>query len=315
MKAFIAREKEIILNDVPIPTYSSDECLVRIHYVGINRADLLQVQGLYPPPQGASDILGLEFSGIIEKIGEAVHGFSIGDKVCTIVASGAYAEFVSVHANHLIKLPENIDLKQAAAIPEAFITSYQSLIQIGKLTDSDRLLIHAGASGVGSAAIQLAKKVGAYVICTASIGKHDYCYNLGADACINYKKVEFDQVLSNVDLVLDLIGGSYFQKNINVLAVDGRMVMLGFLGGVKANETNIAGIVAKRLSIQGSTLRARSKDYKSSLIKGFLGQFCRGDDFPFETNVDQVFDFEEVEAAHDYMRNNKNKGKILLKVG
>ncbi len=314
MKAIISKDHHLLEREVEVPTFSSTQCLVKIHYTGINRADLLQVKGLYPPPKGESEILGLEFSGEIVEKGKDVQNFQVGDGVCTIVASGAYAEYVAVESDHLLATPSNVSMQEAAAIPEAFITSYQSLIHIAHLKAKERILIHAGASGVGSAAIQMAKSLGAFVICTASLGKHDYCFELGANRCINYKREEFDEVVQNVDVVLDLIGGSYFQKNLDVLAPDGRMVMLGFLGGVKAPSTNVAGIVTKRISIQGSTLRARSKAYKSMLITSFINKFVASGHFPFRTNVDKVFDFSEVGKAHQYMAENRNKGKILLKI-
>ena len=158
------------------------------------------------------------------------------------------------------------------------------------------------------------KDSGAKVIVTASQPKHEFCKSLGADECIDYKKVQFDEVAPKVNVVLDLIGGSYFQGNMNVLAVEGRMVMLGFLGGVKADEPNVAGIVIKRLRIEGSTLRARDIAYKAALIQGFAKKYMSEDGFPFKTNVDAVFDFQNTDEAHQYMEQNKNKGKILIKM-
>jgi putative PIG3 family NAD(P)H quinone oxidoreductase len=314
MRSILAIDNQLVFQESEIPQISGTQCLVKVAYAGVNRADLLQKQGLYPPPKGESNILGLEFSGEIVEVGEDVIDFSKGDLVCSIVGSGAYAEYLKVEHTHLIRVPGNLDLEQAAALPEAFVTAYQSLVFLSDLQKDESILIHAGASGVGAAAIQMAKSIGAKVIVTASGGKHEFCYDLGADQCINYKEVEFDEVSPKVDVVLDLIGGSYFQGNINVLAVEGRMVMLGFLGGVKANEPNIAGIVTKRLRIEGSTLRARDTRYKAELIGGFVDRFLANDNFPFRTNVDKVFDFQETKAAHSYMEQNKNRGKILIKM-
>ncbi|WP_235299539.1 NAD(P)H-quinone oxidoreductase [Portibacter marinus] len=314
MRAIIAQNQEIAFVERPRPEISPSQCLIQVAYAGVNRADLLQIKGLYPPPEGASDILGLEFSGTVVKLGSEVKDISLGDKVCSIVASGAYADHLAVEASHLIHLTDNIDLKEAAAVPEAFITSYQSLIYIGEIQAGERILIHAGASGVGAAAIQIAKSCGCHVICTASKGKHDFCRSLGADECIDYKKVSFDQATSEIDLILDLVGGPYFQKNLKVLTTEGRMVMLGFLGGVNISETNIAAIITKRLKIEGSTLRARDDVYKSELISGLKKRFIFPDHFPFKTNVDREFDFENACDAHQYMAENKNKGKIVLRI-
>lgn len=314
MRSILAINNELVFHVGEIPQISDSQCLVKVAYAGVNRADLLQRKGLYPPPKGESDILGLEFSGEVEEVGSKVVGFAKGDLVCTIVGSGAYAEYVRVEHTHLIRVPKSLGLAEAAAIPEVFITVYQALVHIASLQKGESILIHAGGSGVGAAAIQMAKAIGARVIVTASGGKHEFCYDLGADQCINYKEVDFELASPRVDVVLDLIGGSYFQGNITVLGVEGRMVMLGFLGGVRATETNIAGIVTKRLKIEGSTLRARDLSYKKQLIKGFVDRFVSKQTFPFRSNVDKIFDFEDTERAHQYMEDNRNMGKILIKI-
>lgn len=314
MRAILSGNGNVAFAEVEKPAILPSQCLIKVHFAGINRADLLQIKGLYPPPSGETDILGLEFSGEIVETGANVTGFKPGDRVCSIVGSGAFAEFLAVEHEHLIKVPENMNLSDAGAIPEAFITAYQSLIKLAKLQEGERILIHAGASGVGAAAIQVAKKVDAKVIVTASRAKHPFCRDLGADQCIDYKSVSFDEAVSNVDVVLDLIGGSYFGKNINVLGIEGRMIMLGFLGGVKAESTNVAGIVVKRLRIEGSTLRARSKSYKTNLIQSFIADFMVDGTFDLHANVDQIFDWEDYTKAHTFMTENQNKGKILLKI-
>ncbi len=310
--------ENLILGDAPIPNISPSQVLVEVHYAGVNRADVLQRKGLYPTPVGVTDILGLEFSGIVSQVGNDVKTWDIGDRVCSIVAGGGYAEFVKIEADHLIPVPEKSSLIEAAAIPETFLTSFQALVEIGKLKPNDKLLIHAGASGVGSAAIQMAKSIGAHVIVTASAPKHEYCFELGANECIDYKSQEFDSVIAEkhsegINMIFDLVGASHFQKNLNSLGIDGRMVMIGFLGGVNTDKVNVASIVTKRLRISGSTLRSRSKAYKTSLIKAFSSQFLK-DCFPFKTNVDQIFNLEDASIAHQFMEENKNKGKILLKV-
>ncbi len=302
-----------------IPTISETQILVKVSYAGINRADILQRNGMYPPPPGESEILGLEFSGEIVEMGDKVDLWNLGDYVCGIVAGGSYAEYVKIEANHLIKVPENLTLTEAGVIPEAFITAYQSLIHIANIAANEIVLIHAGASGVGAAAIQMAKSIGAIVIITASKEKHEFCYNLGADLCIDYKNQAFDEVLlskfpKGVNIVLDLIGASHFQKNLNVLSRDGKMVMLGFLGGVNISEANIAAIIAKRLKIEGSTLRNRNNEYKSALVKGFSNQFLNDSKFPFKPNLDIIFPWANTDQAHEYMVQNKNKGKIAIEI-
>lgn len=319
MKAIFANsQKQLIIKETKIPQITEEEVLVKIHYAGINRADLLQKNGLYPPPVGVTNILGLEFAGEIVEIGTEVNHWKIGDQVCTIVAGGTYAEFINVHHSSLIPIPSNISISEAAALPEAFLTAFQSLVTIAKLKANEKLLIHAGASGVGSAAIQLAKHVGAEVLVTASAGKHEYCIGLGADECIDYKTVGFEKYIieknMKVDVILDLVGGSYFNKNLKTLALEGRMVMLGFLGGVKSEAGNVSKIVTNRLKIVGSTLRSRSVTYKAKLCADFQAQFMPADQFPFKINLDKVFDFDEVEKAHQYMEENKNRGKIVIKI-
>lgn len=317
MNAIIAKDGKIQKIMTEIPTIKEDEVLIKVAYSGINRADLAQVKGQYPPPPGVTEILGLEFSGHIEAIGKKVSGWQLGDAVSSIVAGGGYAEFLKVKANHLIPVPGNIGIAEAGGMSEAFITAYQALEYIGQIKESENILIHAGASGVGTAAIQIAKFIGSKVVCTASEPKHEYCYSLGADHCIDYKGHPWQEKYSNLnpngaDFILDFIGADYFQDNLKALAIDGRMVMLGFLGGIKIKELNIAGILMKRLLIQGSTLRSRTDEYKADLIQSFRSQYLHKRDFPFKIHIDEVFPVDKIEEAHTFMTENKNKGKIVL---
>ena len=310
------------IGEHPTPEPSEYEVLVKVKTTALNRADTLQRRGLYPPPPGASSILGLEMAGEISAIGSAVEGWKIGDRVCGLLAGGGYAEFATIDARCLIAVPDGFDFEKAAAIPEVFLTAYQAIVYLAKLKKGERILIHAGASGVGTAAIQIAKALGAaQIIVTASAGKHQICRDLGADITIDYRAQDFEEeikILTNekgVDVIIDFLAAPYFQQNINSLAMDGRMVMLALMGGFRVEDLVLANILMKRLHIMGSTLRARSLDYKIQLTKDFsafaLPKFASGELQPV---VDSVYDWTEVAEAHRYMERNMNKGKIILKV-
>ncbi len=304
----------------PMPEIGMEEVLIKVHATALNRADLLQRRGLYPPPPGESDILGLEVAGEIMDMGAAVTGWQIGDRVLTLLAGGGYAQYAKAHHNMLIPFPSAITMEQAAGIAEAFLTAWQALVWLGDLQKAERVLIHAGASGVGTAATQIAKVLGAEVIITASREKHALCHSLGADQCIDYKTVDFAAVLKNgadpgVDVIIDFIGAPYLNQNLQSLRMDGRMVLLGLMGGGGVKSLSIAPILFKRLHILGSTLRSRSMDYKIKLTQDFQQRAA----FLFDTGqlrpvIDSVFDWEEVGKAHTYMEANKNLGKIILKV-
>ncbi len=326
MKAVLIRNfgepEEMYLGEHPKPTIASDEVLVKVKATALNRADTLQRRGKYPPPPGASSILGLEMSGVIEALGAEVTDWKIGDQVCGLLAGGGYAEYVTIHSQCLIAVPEGWSFEKAAAIPEVFLTAFQALNYLAKIKKGERILIHAGASGVGTAAIQLAKSFGAsQIIVTASAGKHKLCKQLGADIAIDYRTQNFEeevlQVTDNqgVDVIIDFLAAPYFQKNINSLATDGRMVMLALMGGFQVENLVLAKILIKRLHIMGSTLRARSLEYKINLTRDLM-EFAmpRFESGELQPVIDSVFDWTEVVAAHQYMEANKNKGKIILKV-
>ncbi len=234
-----------------------------------------------------------------------------------LLAGGGYAEFVRVPIQQLMPIPATLDFYQAAAIPEAFLTAWQALFLLANLKGNENVLIHAGASGVGSAAIQLAKRHGATVTVTASKGKHDFCLGLGADTAIDYRDGKDMEKLEQqqFNVVIEFIGAPNFNLNVKVMAPDARMVVLGLMGGVKLNDFNLAPILFKRLHVMGSTLRARSLAYKGNLVEKFsesaIEAFQLGELKPM---VDKVFDWQEVHAAHEYMEMNQNKGKIILKV-
>ena len=308
--------EELYLGETPTPKISADEVLVKIEATALNRADLLQRRGLYPPPPGESEILGLEMAGTVAETGSQVRDWKPGDRVFALLAGGGYAEYAKVHHGMLMPIPANLDFAEAACIAEAFLTAWQAVVWLAKLKKGESILIHAGASGVGTAATQIAKSRGANVTVTASAGKHGFCKKMGADRCIDYRSQDFGEVLANhADVLIDFIGGPYFTKNMKALKTDGRMVILGFLGGTKADRTDIAPILRKRLKIMGSTLRSRTLEYKTALTKDFqkhcLPLFENGKIRPV---ADAVFDWKDVQKAHLYMEANKNKGKIAMTV-
>jgi tumor protein p53-inducible protein 3 len=308
--------------ECPDPKPGAKEVLIYVAATTLNRADLLQVDGKYPPPPGESEILGLDVAGTIIEVGSEVTDFEVGDNVCALVGGGAYAQMITVDASMLLRLPERLSFTKAAAIPEVFLTAFQALHWIAGVEEGDTVLIHAGASGVGTAAIQLCKLAGATPIVTASAMKHERLKDLGAEHCIDYKAGDFaEEVLkltdgAGVNIVLDFVGASYFKQNMDVLAMDGHMVCLGFLGGSYLEGTSIAPILRKRLNITGTTLRSRVAEYRQVLVADFREQIWpHFDDRILQAVVDTIYDWELVADAHAYMASNANVGKIVLTVG
>ncbi|MEL7535393.1 MAG: NAD(P)H-quinone oxidoreductase [Bacteroidota bacterium] len=305
----------------PMPECGPDELLVKIKATAINRADTMQRAGKYPPPPGATDIMGLEMSGEIVEVGASVNDWQPGEAVCALLPGGGYAEYVKIPAAMAMRVPEAWDFVKAAAMPEVYLTAFQALDWIGDLQAGEKILIHAGASGVGTAATQIALLKGAEVFVTASAAKHALCLELGASQAIDYKTEDFASVIATitdgagVDFILDFIAAPYFQSNLNSLGIDGRLVMLSLMGGIKAEGVNLAPILRKRLSILGSTLRSRSLEYKISLTKAF-SQFAS----PFwQKNelmpiIDSILPWTEVVEAHRHMEANQNKGKIVMTI-
>ena len=325
MRAVLIKEfggpEQLAIGSWPTPEIGPQEVLVRVHATALNRADTLQRMGKYPPPKGASPILGLEMAGEVVKTGEKVSQYRKGDRVCGLLGGGGYAEYVAIHESMAMPVPDGLDYLSAAAIPEVFLTAFQAISWIGKLQKNENILIHAGASGVGTAAIQLARLIGAEVMITASAGKHALCKELGAHIAIDYQSEDFVKAVdlhtngNGADLVIDFIGAGYFQQNLELLGMDGRMVMLAFLGGITVAELNLSHILRKRLQVTGSTLRARSLEYKAALAKDLKAftwkHFEIGELKPI---IDSVYTWEKVAEAHRYMESNQNKGKIVLEV-
>ncbi|WEG14348.1 NAD(P)H-quinone oxidoreductase [Pullulanibacillus sp. KACC 23026] len=324
MKAVLVKQpggrEALYIGEVETPSPKANELLVKIKATALNRADIAQRQGHYPPPEGASPILGLEMAGVVEQVGAQVTKWKPGDRVFGLLEGGGYAEYATLSEHMAMPLPENLSYEEAAAIPEVFLTAYQTLFWIGQLKKGERVLVHAGASGVGTAAIQLAKERGARVAITAgSEEKCKACRELGADLAINYKTSSFleeiKQTFGQVDVILDFVGAPYFEDNLKALAVDGRLVIISTLGGAKLSETNLAYLMMKRLSVTGTTLRARRLSYKEALTRDFqedmLPKFSSSALKPI---IDRVFDWKDVQSAHKVMEDNQNIGKLILKV-
>ncbi|KDR82425.1 hypothetical protein GALMADRAFT_237735 [Galerina marginata CBS 339.88] len=321
--------ENLYLAEAPTPTLRPTEVLVKIKAFGLNRMDISQREGKYALPPGAPAILGVEFSGTISQVGPDVSGWNVGDEVLGIAAGGAYAEFIAVNQTHVISKPQHLTWVEAASIPEVFLTAFQALVVIGQVKENSDVLVHAGASGVGISAIQLARIYGARTVTatTSSKEKIDWLLNLpnGATHAANYKKEDFAAVVKKVtnnkgaDVVIDFVGQSHFNKNLNSLALDGRMTMLSLLSGAIVESVNLAPIIAKRLHIEGSTLRNRSLEYQADLIARFKREAFskitgeKGDG-PIRTYIHKVYPWTEIQAAHQEMEADKNSGKIIVEV-
>lgn len=306
------------IQDVPSPVPGPYEVAVKLTATALNRADLLQRMGYYPGPAMEHEIPGMEFAGTISAVGDWVQDWSVGDEVMGIVGGGAYAEELVTHERTLLPIPASVTLADAAGIPEVFMTAFDALVVQGGLTAGRWCLVHAGASGVGTAAIQIAKAIGARIIVTASAGKVAACLELGADVVVDYNSEDFADAVKTatggqgVDVVLDVIGGEYTIRNIKSLRTCGRIIQVGMLGEGKV-ELPLGLLLAKRASIIGTTLRARPLEEKAALAQRvkaeLLPLFDSGAMHPV---IDSRYAFDDVADAHAYMATNANIGKILL---
>lgn len=305
----------------PVPEHGHDEVLIKVAAAGVNRPDVLQRMGGYSPPPGASDIPGLEIAGTVVAAGAGVTRYSVGDQVCALVAGGGYAEYCVAPEAQCLDMPKDFDMVRAAAVPETYFTVWTNVFDRGRLQGGETFLVHGGASGIGTTAIQLAKSFGARVFTTASTDeKCREIEALGAERAINYKTEDYVEVVKEltdgrgVDLILDMVGGDYIQRNISALAVEGRLVYIAFLGGPKA-EVNFAPVMVKRLTITGSTLRPQSVQAKSEigrkLEKHVWPLLSAGTVAPV---MDSVFPLEEAAKAHARIDDSSHIGKIVLKI-
>ena len=309
----------IEIKTVERPSVGADEVLVQVEACSVNRADLLQRRGLYPPPPGASQVMGLDFAGLVVETGSHATRRRRGDRVFGITAGGGYGRYVAVAENNLATIPENLGFIEAAAAAEVFITAYYNLFTMAGLNKGEFLLLHGGGSGVGTAAIQLAKSAGAKVI--ATVGSSDKVrgiMDLGVFAGINYKQEDFGARVQEitggkgVDVILDWIGASYLEKHLQILKTGGRLVVIGLMGG-SSGEINLTQVLMKRLKIIGSVLRSQSREEKAAIIEGFAGKvvplLASGQAQPI---IDTTFPIGKVEEAHQYLSKGEHFGKIVL---
>ena len=311
----------LVLGEAAAPKPEPGELRIGVVATAVNRADLLQRRGLYPPPAGASSVLGLECAGVVEEVGTEVREFRIGDRVMALLAGGGYAEQVVVHAGSVFPVPGGMDFEEAAAIPETFLTCYLNLFQLGGVLAGHWVLVHGGGSGIGTSAMRMLKQAEAHVIVTCGTDeKCERCVKLGADAALNYREGPFAPRVREltsgrgVDLVLDSIGAAYLEPHLQCLAVGGRLILIGLMGGAKA-ELNLGVLLAKRLHLIGSTLRARSVEEKASIVKGFLEQFGPSlQTGALRPVVDRVLPLAQAQEAHDIVERSEHFGKVVLRV-
>ena len=324
MRAVIATEpggpEVLTVTEIPDPEIGPGEVLLDVAAAGLNRADLLQRQGFYPPPPGASDVLGMECSGTISAVGPDVEGWQVGDVGCALLSAGAYATKVSLPVGQLMPVPDGVDLVTAAAIPEVAATVWSNVFMVAGLQPQETLLVHGGAGGIGSFAIQLAHRLGARVITTAgSADKLAACAALGADVTVNYRDQDFVEVVreatdGGVDVILDNMGAKYLDRNIDALGIEGRLVIIGMQGGSKA-ELDINKLLRKRGAVIATNLRGRPVEEKSAICASVVEHV-----WPLVSEglvqpiVGRSFPLAEAGAAHAYMESGDHSGKILLTV-
>lgn len=312
-------DSKLVVTELPVPVPNASQVLVKVAAAGVNRADLAQRAGIYPPPPGESSILGLEVAGTVVAVGDVSLEPWLGQEVFGLVPGGGYAEYALLHSGHLLKRPANLSAVEAAATAEVFLTAYQAMFELGGLTAGGAVLLHAGASGVGTAAIQLAKLQQATVAVTVgSDDKADACRDLGADFCINYKKTDFVSALQaavpqGFHVIVDPVAGDYIPKDLQLLALDGRIVVLAMMGGRQVPAFDLAPMFKKRGQLLCSTLRNRSDAYKTALCAAFYQKFADAlATGAIKPVIAQVFDWQQAEQAHQLLASNAVVGKLVL---
>ena len=305
---------------VTIPEAKADEVLVKVHAFGINRPDILQRQGLYPMPPGVTQVPGLEVAGEVVAIGAEVTQFKLGDKVCGLTNGGGYAEYCVVPQSQTLHIPENVSFVEAAAIPETFFTVWANVFQMGKAKAGEVVLVHGGTSGIGTTALMLCKALGIKTFATVGSDEKVQAIANLTDA-INYKTQDFEHLINEktdnagIDVILDMVGAPYLEKNLNLLRRDGRLVYIAFLGGAKAKEVKLGQIMMKRLTITGSTMRARNTAEKAEIAQGLQDHvaplWAKGDCLPM---IYQTFEFDQIQAAHACMDTGEHVGKVVVTI-
>lgn len=314
-------DRPLIWQETADPAFGPDEVLVAIHATALNRADLMQRAGNYPPPPGASEIIGLEMAGIIEAVGANVHGWQVGDRVCALLPGGGYAEKVAVPQAMLMPIPTGWDFTTAAGLPEVYLTAFVNLYMEAALQPRETVLVHGGASGVGTAAIQLLKATGNPVLITAgSADKCVTCTQLGADLAINYREEEFVERVhaftngQGVDVIMDMVGADYLAKNLGLLKLKGRLVFISTLSGTKT-EIDLRHLMGKRLRLIGSVLRSRTLAEKVTIKANFMARFWPlVEAGAIKPVIDAIYPIQQVNEAQAQMAANRNIGKIILQV-
>jgi putative PIG3 family NAD(P)H quinone oxidoreductase len=306
-----------------IPEIGPRDVLIETHFAGVNRPDILQRSGKYPPPPGASPILGLEVAGKVVALGAEVTNWKVGDQVCALTPGGGYAEYCRVDATHCLALPRGFDLATSAAIPENFFTVWTNLVSRGRLQLGESVLIHGGSSGIGYCALQIAKQFGAIVFTTVgNEEKAKFCRDLGADHVINYRTADFVAEIKTitggrgVDIILDMVGGPYIEKNVSLLRYEGRLVQIAFLQGSEVSNFNFMPVMVRRLTITGSTLRPRSVEEKSSIANALREHvWPLLESHKIKIVVHKIFPLSQVAEAHRMMERSEHAGKIVLSFG
>ncbi|HWL36726.1 MAG TPA: NAD(P)H-quinone oxidoreductase [Frankiaceae bacterium] len=299
------------LTELPDPVPAPGEVALDVTATAVNRADLLQRQGFYPPPPGASDVPGLECSGVVSAVGDGVAGWRVGDEVCALLAGGGYATKVAVPAVQCLPVPRGIDLVMAAALPEAACTVWSNVVTAGRLTKGETLLVHGGASGIGTFAIQVGKALGARVVVTASEAKLQRCLDLGADEAYDYAAGDFSDSVQ-AEVILDIMGAKYLERNLKALRPNGRLVVIGLQGGIKA-ELNLGAMLAKRATIAATSLRARPVEEKGAIVddvRSYVWPLLESG--AVRPVVDRVLPLAEAAEAQRVMAAGEHVGKIVL---
>ncbi|CAJ1073306.1 quinone oxidoreductase PIG3 [Xyrichtys novacula] len=317
--------ENLLLRTIPRPKPKDGEVLIKVHATALNRADLLQRRGLYPPPPGESDIIGLEVAGTVDTLGAGVkRSWRPDDRVMALLCGGGYSEYVSVPEELVMPVPSNLTLSQAAAVPEAWLTAFQLLVFVAQVKEGEVVLVHAGASGVGTAAVQLVRLFGAVPVVTAgSSEKLKIAENLGAAAGFNYKEERFSQGVQDftggkgANIILDCIGGANWEQNVSSLATDGRWVLYGTMGGRTVDGELLGKLLSKRGHLLCSLLRSRSLQYKAELVQAFSSRvlpYFSDQPASLKPVIDSTFNLQDIAEAHRHMEANKNTGKIVINV-
>ncbi|MEI8572676.1 NAD(P)H-quinone oxidoreductase [Methylomonas sp. LW13] len=312
---------DLIVADQALPSPAPHQVLIKVVAAGVNRPDLMQRKGLYPPPPGASPVLGLEVAGTITKLGSQVKHLKIGEPVCALLTGGGYAEYCLASACCCLPIPQGLSFIQASALPETFFTVWSNVFDYAKLQVGETLLVHGGTSGIGTTALQLGKAFGAQVIVTAgNEDKCQYCEKLGADLAINYRQQDFVEALMHqtdgkgVNVVLDIIGGDYLPRNLKCLTIDGRLQQIAIQHGGKS-EINLASVLMKRLTIAGTTLRPRDDEFKAKITQQLFAKvWPLLESGQIKPIIDSVFPLANAAEAHERMESGQHIGKIILEV-